>query len=92
MRVLLFVVWTVAAGASGCAFSPDLGDGTLACASDGACPSGYVCASDQRCYRSADGGPRAATDAAAPPDLTPPPNGGCGHPGKGNGNGNCQGN
>ncbi len=41
-----------AALAAGC-FTPDLGDGQVACGTGGACPPGYVCrTSDQRCWRS----------------------------------------
>jgi hypothetical protein len=38
----------VAAGAA--CFPPDLGEGRIACGSGGACPPGYSCAVDNRCY------------------------------------------
>jgi hypothetical protein len=34
-----------------CAFEPEIADGAFACSTDRTCPTGYVCASDGRCYR-----------------------------------------
>ena len=55
-------VWlAVAAALVGSCFAPDLGDGQVVCGAGGACPSGYVCRTDDRCWRtgsdgSSDGG------------------------------------
>ncbi|MGZ3406700.1 MAG: hypothetical protein ACXVAN_09690 [Polyangia bacterium] len=38
---------------AGC-FTPDLGDGALACGTNGACPPRYYCHADQRCYKTPD--------------------------------------
>src|ERR1700722_1397667 len=43
------------AGLVGCSFSPNLGNGTVACGPNGLCPDGFSCQSDNRCYKS--GGP-----------------------------------
>jgi len=46
---------------TGC-FSPNYGDMAFACGQEEACPSGYSCKADGRCYRS--GGPTGGADAA----------------------------
>src|SRR5428012_7542 len=33
-----------------CGFSPSIADGTIGCGSGGACPPGFSCAADNRCY------------------------------------------
>lgn len=44
-------------------FTPDLGDGAVACGTDGLCPPDYFChAADQRCYKTPD-----TTDMSAVP-------------------------
>ena len=39
----------------GCSFSPNIGNGAVACGPNGLCPDGFGCQSDNRCYKS--GGP-----------------------------------
>ena len=47
---------------AGC-FTPDLGEGQVACGAGGECPPDYVCRADGRCYHGpADGGTTAAGD------------------------------
>lgn len=59
---------TLAACIAACSFSPDLGEGALACASDNSCPEGYGCnAADHRCYR--NGGPSIDAPVDAPADA-----------------------
>jgi hypothetical protein len=50
----------------GC-FSPDLGDGKIACGSGGSCPSGYVCRADNHCWKDggSDGGAADMASSAA---------------------------
>jgi hypothetical protein len=48
----------------GCPFAPGLGEGNVRCSDDGACPPGYHCEPDRRCYTtstSVDGGCVAAS-------------------------------
>src|SRR5580698_6199331 len=47
----------------GCAFSPNLGNGTLACGPNGLCPDGYSCQADNKCYKS--GGPSGCLPSCA---------------------------
>ena len=59
---------------AGC-FTPNLGEGMVACGDSGACPTRYYChAADQRCYTTPDpgggGGDLAVTDGAGAPDMT----------------------
>jgi hypothetical protein len=44
----------VAVAAGGC-YAPQIGDGTLGCADGGACPRGFSCGLDRRCWRAPDG-------------------------------------
>ena len=37
-------------GVGGCIFAPKLGDGAIACGSDGSCPPGQGCGADDRCH------------------------------------------
>jgi hypothetical protein len=67
-HVAISSVFLVVAVASGC-FTPDLGDGKVACGSDGACPPGYTCRSD-RCWKSAGG---SSDDMAGSRDMAAPP-------------------
>ncbi len=46
--------WALLLVVSGC-FTPDLGEGQVACGADGACPPDYVCRSDGRCYHGGAG-------------------------------------
>lgn len=46
--------WLIAVLAAGC-FTPDLGDGSVACGANGMCPPKYYChAADQRCHKTPD--------------------------------------
>ncbi len=70
MRRVLGVA--LAGALAGCLFSPDVGDGAFACATDGSCPPGFSCAADGRCRHDAVAGlDDAATklDAAASLDA-----------------------
>ena len=62
MRMLALVVVL-----AGCSFSPDIGDGTIACAPDRSCPPGFVCGQGARCFHLA--GPDAADPDAAASDA-----------------------
>jgi hypothetical protein len=35
---------------AGCIFAPRIGEGTVGCGVNAACPPGFVCANDQKCY------------------------------------------
>jgi hypothetical protein len=53
----------------GC-YAPNYGNGELACAADGTCPSGLVCnATDNRCYKTGSGPTTDANSADASPDA-----------------------
>lgn len=65
--------FVLAAAALGCT-APDYGNGHLQCAPSGACPSGFYCATDQRCWLdgsgpSGNGGDGGVPDLAAPADF-----------------------
>lgn len=66
---MLRAAWVTLLAAAGC-FPPDLGEGRIACGSDGACPPGYVCSAvNNRCYSKnfpvvVDGGARDQSAAA----------------------------
>ncbi|HEX8951519.1 MAG TPA: hypothetical protein VF945_06720 [Polyangia bacterium] len=48
--------WLLTLALAGC-FTPNLGDGNVACGADGLCPPKYFChAADQRCYKTPDPG------------------------------------
>jgi hypothetical protein len=69
-RVLAAVALAGMAGmtVSGC-FKPSIEDGGFACAKEGkACPEGFECASNNRCYRNAS----TVSDAGEPMCSTPP--------------------
>ncbi|HEY7957511.1 MAG TPA: hypothetical protein VII38_19525 [Polyangia bacterium] len=75
-----------AAVALAACFSPELGEGRIHCGSGGACPPGFHCAGDQRCYSSEVGPDGSSGDGGACVPLTcanPPRCGqlsdGCGH-------------
>lgn len=54
---------------AGC-YAPNYGNGELACAADGTCPSGLTCnETDNRCYRPGSGPTTDAAVADAPPDA-----------------------
>jgi hypothetical protein len=57
-----------------CVFSPELGEGRVACGAGGLCPDGYSCAVDGRCYRHVPAFDLARSGAAdlATPDLAIP--------------------
>src|SRR3954468_379252 len=50
---------------AGC-FTPDLGEGQVACGAGGQCPPGYLCRTDGRCYHdgAGDGGAHGGGDLA----------------------------
>jgi hypothetical protein len=56
---------------AGC-FTPDLGEGQVACGADGQCPPGYACRTDGHCYHDAtgDGGAGGGHDLGSG-DLAP---------------------
>src|SRR5262245_7663209 len=62
----------VAAALAGGCFAPEYGSGHLSCQEARACPEGFYCATDNRCWRKgdepreADAGVDAAEDMAAP--------------------------
>jgi hypothetical protein len=55
-----------------CAYAPELGNGTLQCGSNGKCPKGYACATDNTCWQD---GAKATADGGSNPDTgtTPDP-------------------
>jgi hypothetical protein len=76
MRPLLMLVVGVALGV-GC-YNPRLGEGDFVCGAAGACPSGWKCGPDNRCYRNVtsanfDANPRDTRGADTVVDVTPPP-------------------
>jgi hypothetical protein len=85
-------LWVVPALAA-CSFSPDLGDGTLACGVDRACPPGYQCAADDRCRRATpnDAAPAEDLSNVPLPDLSGAPDLSCAGNGdhSGPGGGKC---
>lgn len=54
MRALSAFALAFAVLAAGC-FTPELGDGAVACGANGACPPRYFCHADNRCYKTPDG-------------------------------------
>ncbi|HEX6836801.1 MAG TPA: hypothetical protein VF334_09530, partial [Polyangia bacterium] len=63
--------WLIAALVAGC-FTPDLGDGSVACGANGMCPPKYFChAADQRCHKTPDAG-GVADLSMGPEDLAAP--------------------
>ena len=65
MKAFVFA-FALALGA--CSFSPDIADGTIACAPDGTCPPDFACGEGARCFRVAS---HPIDAAAAPPDAPP---------------------
>jgi hypothetical protein len=58
--------WLLTMVVAGC-FTPNLGDGSVACGANGLCPPKYFChASDQRCYKTPDSS--GVIDMAMPED------------------------
>ena len=55
-RPLAALIAAVLAAAVGC-YSPEIGDGTLRCASGDVCPRGFSCGQDRRCWHAPDAGP-----------------------------------
>jgi hypothetical protein len=58
--------------AGGC-FTPDLGDGQVACGSGGICPPDYVCRSDQHCWKATGGDGDLGMTTGADLAITPEP-------------------
>jgi hypothetical protein len=59
---------------AGC-YKPGIGEGDFICGPQGACPSGFHCLDDNRCYQNLqalDGGSRSDTPGATPPDMAAP--------------------
>lgn len=73
MRASFATLLPLVAAAAGC-FTPNLGEGAVACGDNGLCPTRYYChAADQRCYTTPDpggAGDLSVGDGAALPDLT----------------------
>ena len=63
---------------AGC-FSPHYDNGQVQCSSDGRCPAGYACASDNHCWKPGTGpmptpsdlSDNSISDMGPPPDLAP---------------------
>ena len=66
------IVVGVLALVAGCT-APDYGNGHLQCAPSGACPAGFYCAGDQRCWRDGSGPGAADLASSAADDLGPGP-------------------
>lgn len=61
--------WCLPLVAAAC-FTPDLGDGAVACGANGLCPPLYFChAADQRCYKTPDSGGAVDMSVASGGDL-----------------------
>lgn len=71
--VFFFLVLGVVLGAGACGFDPQIADGAFACAADRSCPTGFVCAGDNKCYRPGNGPPVPTIDGGNDgPDSSPP--------------------
>jgi hypothetical protein len=71
----LFGLLLLLVAASGC-YNPQIGEGAFVCGTQGACPNGWRCGPDNRCYRSVsafDANPSDRPAFETRPETAPPP-------------------